>query len=697
MPDAAVPDTALPEAASPVFVPSVCPHDCPSTCALEVEKLGPGRIGRVRGAADNSYTAGVVCAKVARYAERVHHPDRLTVPLLRVGAKGEGRWREASWDEALDLVAARLREAAERHGAETVWPYSYAGTMGLVQRDGILRLTHAMGWSRQKRTICTALADAGWLAGHGVKRGADPREIAESDLIVVWGGNPVGTQVNVMTHVTRARKTRGARLVVVDPYRTGTAEAADLHLMPRPGTDGALACAVMHVLFRDGLADREYMARHASGAEELERHLATRDPAWAEGITGIPAAEIEAFARLYGETPRSFLRLGYGFSRSRNGAAQMHAVTCLPVVTGAWAHRGGGALYANAAIFHIDKRLIEGADLIDPATRVLDMCEIGPVLAGDPAALGGGPPVTAMIVQSCNPADVAPESGLVRSGLMRDDLFLCVHEQFMTETARLADVVLPATMMIEHDDLYTAGGQVHLQVALRQIDPPGECRENHELVCALAARLGAEHPGFRMSAREIADATLRASGWPDMETMARLRWVDAMEGVDSKFARGFGFPDGRFRFRADWAALGPQAAGLPELPDHAPLIEAADAEHPFRLITPPARQFLNSSFTETPGSRRREGRPTVLVHPEDCARLGLTEGRLVQLGNRRGVVRLHARPFDGVRPGVLVVEGIWPAEAFPGGVGINVLIGSDPAPPNGGGAFHDAAVWLRPD
>jgi anaerobic selenocysteine-containing dehydrogenase len=683
-------------APSSTYVPSVCPHDCPSTCALEVEKLGPGRIGKVRGAAANDYTAGVVCAKVARYAERVHHPDRLTVPLVRIGAKGEGRWREVGWDEALDLVADRFRAAAAAHGPETVWPYSYAGTMGLVQRDGIMRLTHAMGWSRQKRTICTSLADAGWNAGHGAKRGADPREMAESDLIVVWGGNPVATQVNVMTHVSRARKARGAKLVVVDPYRTGTAEVADLHLMPRPGTDGALACAVMHVLFRDGMADRAYLARYADAPEDLERHLATRTPHWAEGITGIPAAEIEAFAHLYGGTKRSFLRLGYGFSRSRNGAVQMHAVTCLPVVTGAWAHRGGGALYSNAAIYRIDRSLIEGTDLLDPGTRELDMCEIGPVLTGDAAALKGGPPVTAILVQSCNPADVAPEQGLVRRGLAREDLFVCVHEQFMTETARLADVVLPATMMIEHDDLYTAGGQVHLQVGLRQVDPPGECRENHAVVCGLAGRLGADHPGFRMDARAMVDVTLKASGRPGVDEMAHLRWIDASRDVDARFEKGFATPDGRFRFRPDWAALGPLGAGLPELPDHAELIEAADGDHPFRLITPPARQFLNSSFTETPGSRRREGRPVALVHPDDWAHLDLGEGERVRLGNRRGTVELDARPFSGVRPGVVVVEGIWPADAFPGGRGINTLVGSDPAPPNGGGAFHDVAVWLRP-
>ncbi|HEX4571495.1 MAG TPA: molybdopterin-dependent oxidoreductase, partial [Dongiaceae bacterium] len=260
------------------IVPSVCPHDCPSTCALEVERLSPSRIGKVRGAASNSYTAGVVCAKVARYAERQHHPDRLAHPLRRVGPKGAGRFQEISWEAALDEVAEAFERAAARHGPETVWPYFYAGTMGLVQRDGIERLRNVMGYSRMYSTICIALADAGWVAGVGVKYGADSREIAESNLIVVWGGNPVSTQVNVMTHISRARKSRGAPLVVVDPYRTGTAEVADIHLMPRPGTDGALACAVMHVLFKEGFADRDYLARYTDVPGELEAHLESRTP-----------------------------------------------------------------------------------------------------------------------------------------------------------------------------------------------------------------------------------------------------------------------------------------------------------------------------------------------------------------------------------------------------------------------------------
>ena len=332
------------------------------------------------------------------------------MPLRRVGDKGRGieAFEPIGWDQALDAVAEGFLEAERRHGPEAVWPYFFAGTMGHVQRDGIERLRHVKGYSRQHSTICTTLPDAGWLAGVGVVRGVTSSEIAEADLIVVWGGNPVATQVNVMTHVARARKTRRAKLVVVDPYRTGTAEQADLHLAPRPGTDGALAVAMIHVLLRDGLADRDYLARNSDWTAEIEAHFAARSPAWAAEITGLSVAEIEAFARLYGATERSFIRAGYGFARSRNGAANMHAVTCLPTVTGAWRHHGGGALYANRAVYPLYKTLIEGLDKSDRSTRLLDQSRIGPILTGERRDLGDGPPVTALLIQNTNPARGLP-------------------------------------------------------------------------------------------------------------------------------------------------------------------------------------------------------------------------------------------------------------------------------------------------
>lgn len=678
-------------------VPSVCPHDCPSACALEVERIDRSTIGRIRGAAANDYTAGVICAKVARYAERVHHPDRLMRPLLRTGPKGSTQFREISWGEALDRVADGFAEATARHGAETVWPYYFAGTMGLVNRDGINRLRHVMGYSRQDPNICTTVVKAGWLAGMGDIRGTDPREMAKADLIIMWGGNPVSTQVNVMTHVARARKERGAHFVVVDPYRTPSAEAADEHVMVRPGTDGAVACAIMHVLFRDGYADRAYMARYAEDAGDLEAHLKSRTPEWAEAVSGVPAAQIEALAKRYGETDRAYIRVGYGFARSRNGPMQVHAVACLPTVGGKWQHEGGGALWKVDGYFKVDKSLIEATDRLDPATRVLDMSRIGPVLTGEDAGLGDGPPVTAMLIQNTNPAAVAPDTGRVHKGLHRDDLFLAVHEQFLTETARFADVVLPATSFLEHADVYTAGGHPHLEVHDAVIDPPGECRSNHRLLNDLILKLGGDHPSCHMSEAELLDATLRKSGYPGFAEMVERRWLDVGPKTENerRFADGFPTPSGRFRFRADWEALGASGAGIEGLPDHVDIIDRATGDKPFRMVTAPARNYLNTSFTETATSRKREGRPTVMLHPDAAADLGIVDGDRVRLGNDQGSVVLHARLFDGVQKGTVIVESVWPNAAFEEGVGINLLTSADSPPPMGGAVFHDTAVWVR--
>ena len=676
---------------------STCPHDCPSVCALEVERLDPQHIGKVRGAKEMPYTAGVICAKVARYAERVHHPSRLQTPLRRIGPKGCGieGFAPISWNEALDEVAGKFAEATHRYGPETVWPFFYAGTMGWVQRDGIERLRHVMKYSRQHSTYCVALSNAGWFVGAGVKRGVNALEMVESDLIVIWGGNPVNTQVNVMTLVAQAKR-RGAKLVVVDPYRTGTAEQADMHLAIRPGTDAALACAVMHVAFRDHRADRSYMAKYTDDPTALEAHVETRSPEWASSITGLSVDEIEAFADLYTRTPKSFIRLGYGFSRSRNGAQQMHAVSCLPAVTGAWQHRGGGALYAQSGVFALDKTLIEGLDALDSSVRLLDQSRIGAILCGDKRDLGGGPPITAMLIQNTNPMVVAPDTHAVKRGLMRDDLFICVHEQFLTDTARMADIVLPATTFLEHDDIYSASAHTFLQVTQAVIEPLGDCKSNHDVICALAQRLGASHPGFAMTSWEIIDRTLAASNLPSAEEIHAMGWYDCgVSEDDAHFRNGFGHKDGRFHFKADWKEAGIHTEGLSSLPDHIAIIDQPTVEHPFRLVAAPARTFLNTSFTETPGSLAREKRPTAKIHPEDCRRLGLKADGLVRIGNRQGSLVVHVHPSDGQQPGVVIVEGIWPNDAFIEKIGINCLVSADPGRPNGGGVFHDTAVWLK--
>ena len=680
-------DTAL------EIVASVCPHDCPSACALEVERLDARTIGRVRGARDNDYTNGVVCAKVARYAERVHHPDRLTHPLRR---KPGGELERISWDAALDEVAEAFVTATQAHGAEAVWPYFYAGTMGQVQRDGINRLRHAMGYSGQHATVCSSLTRAGWNAGVGAVRGPDPREMAVADLIVVWGGNPASTQVNAMSHIQKARKGRGAKLVVIDPYRTRSAKVADIHLALQPGTDGALACAVMHVLFRDGHADWDYMKQYADCPERLHQHLAEKTPEWAAAITGLDVAEIERFAKLYGETQRAFIRVGYGFTRSRNGAANIHAVSCLPTVTGKWRHKGAGAFYSNFDIYKWDNTLVEGLDVRDPNVRMLDMSRIGRVLTGEASDIGDGPPVTAMIVQNTNPAAIAPESALVNRGLARDDLFVCVHEQFMTDTAKHADIVLPATTFLEHDDIYLGGGHQYITLGPKVIEPLAETRANHFVICELAKRLGAAHPGFEMTENELIDQALQASGWPGLHVLREKGWLECQPDFDeAHFITGFAHADGKFRFAPDWSAHGRDHEVMPALPDHFAVIDAADDEHPFRLIAAPAHNYLNSSFTETKTSIAKEARPVVKIHPADADRLGVEDGARVRLGNRLGAVIVHVERFDGMQQGVVVVESIWPNSAFEGGAGINTLLSADAGPPNGGAVIHDTAVWVR--
>lgn len=685
---------------------SACPHDCPSTCALDVEIGVDGRIGRVKGSADNSYTAGVVCAKVSRYAERVYHPARLMKPMIRRGEKGGGDWADISWEAALDAIAESFVRAEQAHGSEAVWPYYYAGTMGLVQRDSIDRLRHAKRYSGFFGSICTNPAWTGFTMGAGTLRGPDPREMAKSDCVVIWGTNPVSTQVNVMTHAVRARKERGAPIVVVDVYDNPTMKQADMALKLRPGTDAALACAAMHVAFRDGYADRAYMEKYADDPAGLEAHLASRDPAWAAKITGLTVEEIEAFSALVGRTKRTFFRLGYGFTRGRNGAVSMHAALSLPVVLGSWQYEGGGAFHSNSDIFRLRKSELIG--VADPDIRMLDQSQIGPVLTGDPVALRHRGPVTAMLIQNTNPANVAPEQRLVKRGFLRDDLFVAVHEQFMTDTARLADVVLPATMFVEHDDIYRGGGHQHIVLGPKLVEPPLTVRTNLFVIEELAKRLGVSgRPGFGLSEREHITRMLPFYQI-DFDGLKEERWIDCQPDFETAhFLKGFSFPDGRFRFRPDWTntpapnkppkvlgAFGPHEA-LPAFPDYVAVVEEADEEHPFRLATSPARMFLNSSFTEMESSRDREGRPEVMIHPQDAARHGIEAGAVVRLGNRRGDIRLHAKVTEAAKPGVLIAEGIWPNDAHLDGEGINVLTGADPIAPYGGAAFHDNRVWLR--
>jgi anaerobic selenocysteine-containing dehydrogenase len=381
----------------------------------------------------------------------------------------------------------------------------------------------------------------------------------------------------------------------------------------------------------------------------------------------------------------------------------MHAASCIPAVTGAWQYEGGGAFHISADIYRLDKTLIEGLDAWDRSVRMLDQSRIGAILTGEREALHGGAPVTAMIIQNTNPVSVCPDQTQVKRGFAREDLFVCVHEQFMTETAQVADVVLPATTFLEHDDIYRGGGHQYLILGPKLVEPPGECRNNHEVICGLAQRLGAEHRGFTMSPRELIDQMLQVSKRGTLAGLEANKWIDCQPPFrESHYLDGFHWPDGKFRFKPDWPNVpfrSPYKSGpigdMPRLPDHWTSIEGADAKHPFRLATSPARGFLNSTFNETPTSLAQEARPTVMIHPEDAATLGISTGDYVVLGNTRGEVRLHAQVFDGVRRGVLIAESIWPNAAYADGCGINTLVGADSIAPYGGAAVHDNRVWIH--
>ena len=552
---------------------SVCPHDCPSTCALDVELLGDDKIGRVHGAKDNSYTAGVICAKVARYAERIHHPDRLLHPLRRKGPKGSGQFERISWDDALDITAEAMLAAERSYGPEAVWPYYYAGTMGLVMRDGINRLRHAKRYSGMYATICTTLAWTGFIAGTGKLAGPDPREMAKSDLVVIWGTNPVNTQVNVMTHAiarpqgARRQDRRHRHLPATAPCSRPTWRCA---CGPAPtARSPARSCTCCSAT---ATPTGRTWSNTPTARASSKRTCKTRTPEWASAITGLSVAEIETFAKMVGTTPRTYFRLGYGFARQRNGAHNMHAALCIPSVTGAWLHEGGGGFHNNGAIYHWNKSLIEGLDVADPSVRVLDQSRIGPVLTGDPADLKGGPPVTALFIQNINPVQVAPEQRKVKAGFAREDLFTCVHEQFMTATAQMADVVLPATMFLEHDDVYQGGGHQHIllgpeadRAAGRMpLQPRGDLRAG-QARRRRAPRLRHEPArDHRLDPAEVRLGHARRAGSQEVD---RLPAGVRRRRTTSTASR---YPDKKFRFKPDWPNVpAPRANGIAHRPRHA--------------------------------------------------------------------------------------------------------------------------------
>ncbi len=672
---------------------SVCPHDCPSACALLVS-VEDGRLASVTGNPAHPFTQGVICGKVREYAERVHSPLRVTAPLRRVGAKGAGEFAEISWDEAIETITARWRAIIRDHGAEAILPFSYAGSMGQVQFYAGHPLFHALGASRLDRSICVNTAYAGWRATLGAVTGNDSEQMVGSDLVVLWGVNAAYSTINVMTLVKQARA-RGAHVVAVDPYRTPTVQQADEHLMVRPGTDGALALAVMNVLITEGRIDRNYIERATLGFERLAEHVKAYPPERVAPIVGLPAETIVGFARRYGASPRTFIRIGIGLSRHDNGGMTCRTLACLPALTGAYADPHGGALLSSGGAFGFDYAVLERPDLMPtPPPRLINMIHLGRALTDTRLT----PRVQALHVYSSNPAAVCPNQTLVLEGLAREDLFTVVHEQVLTDTASYADLVLPATTSMEHEDLYRSYGQFTLQLAQPVLPPQGQAKSNWE-VCALLARaMGVAEEHYAKTPRALigeflgrGDDTVRGITY---EQLRRDGWARIhLPQPYLPFARGAPTASGKVEFYSERM----ERQGLPPLPTYTPLVEGPEnlalaARYPLQCLVPPNRFFLNSSFSQSELLRRRQGAPSVLIAPEDAAQRGIADGDAVVVESARGRARFAARVTDATRSGVVVIEGIWWHRFHPGGRGVNVLTDDRVTDMGGGPAFHSNLV-----
>ncbi len=679
------------------LVRAACPHDCPDTCAMHVT-VEDGRAVAIAGDPTHPFTRGFLCVKVARYLDRVYSPDRVLHPLRRVGEKGEGRFEQVSWDEALDDIAARLNAiAAGPAGPQAILPYSYSGTLGLVQEESLpRRFFHRLGASLLGRTICSTAGGEGLRATVGGSIGTDPEAVVGAKLILLWGTNTLSSNVHLWRVCLDARK-RGARLIAIDPWRSRTAEHCDDHLAIRPGTDAALALGLMHVLFAEGLADRDYLASYTEGAEALEARAAEYAPARVAEITGVPAERIVALARAYATTRPAFIRINYGLQRHAGGGMAVRTIACLPAVAGAWRDAGGGLLLSTSGAFPIDRAKLGRTDWIRPGTRTINMIELGQALTNRDARVD--PPVLALVVYGSNPAAVAPNASLVHEGLRREDLFTVVHEQFRTDTTDFADYVLPATTQLEQFDLHKAYGHYYLVLNEPAIAPLGEAVSNTELFRRLAARMGFTEPDLFANDQAIAAEAL-SGGDPafegiTLESLAERGWQRLNRaGLEAPFREGnFPTPSGRCRL------VNPDLAtqGLDPVPTYIAPREAVAPTPalPLALLSPPARHFLNSSFSGLPSFRAAEGEPTVEIHPKDAAARGLRDGERARVRNDRGWFLARAVVTDRVRPGVVVAPSIYWNKLVPGRRNANWVTPDATADMGGGATFYDVRVEVE--
>ena len=648
------------------YVRAACPHDCPDTCALIVT-VEDGVATEVKGDPDHPPTAGVLCTKVARYTERTYHQDRLLHPLRRVGKKGEGKFERISWDEALDTIAARLKPIAAR-APEAILPYSYAGTMGLVQGEAMAgRFFHTLGASQLDRTICATAGATGYKYTVGGSIGTDLEHFQDAKLIIIWGGNPIASSLHFWARA-QAAKRNGARLIAIDPYRSLTAEKCHQHIALLPGTDAALALGMMHVLIAEDLLDHDYIAQHTLGFGQLKERAAEWTPERTAETCGITVQEVVDLARLYGGMAKNgepvAIRANYGVQRVRGGGMAVRNIACLPALVGAWRHAAGGVQLSLSGSFPKNNQLLQRPDLLKGKARTINMSTIGDDLLR-PASPEFGPQVEAVIVYNANPVAVAPDSAKVAAGFAREDLFTVVLEHFQTDTADYADIVLPATTQLEHVDVHTSYGHLYMMANNAAVAPMGEAKPNTEIFRLLAARMGLDDPIFsesddQLAAQAFNTKDVRAVHF-DWDALKQKGW-QRLNMPAAPFAQGgFPTPSGKCEFYSAQML----ADGLDPLPAYIAPYEslasnpALAAKYPLAMISPPQRNFLNSTFVNVTSLRATEGEPQLDMHPEDAAQRGLAHGEMVRIYNDRGSFECKLRVTDKARAGLVVGLSIW--------------------------------------
>jgi anaerobic selenocysteine-containing dehydrogenase len=647
-------------------VRAACPLDCPDTCALLVT-VEDGVATAVKGDPDHPTTAGVLCTKVSRYTERTYHEDRLLHPLKRVGKKGEGKFERISWDEALEIIAAKLKPIAER-APEAVLPYSYCGTMGLIQGESMSsRFFNKIGASLLDRTICAMAGATGYKYTIGGSVGTDMEQFQNSKLLIIWGGNPIASNLHFWTRAQEAKR-HGAKLIAIDPYRSLTAEKCHQHIALLPGTDSALALGLMHVLIKEDLLDHDYITQYTLGFEELKQRAAEWTPERTAQTCGITVEEVVDLARLYGGMAKAgepvAIRTNYGVQRVHGGGMAVRNIACLPALVGAWRHAAGGVQLSSSGSFPTNKPKLQRTDLLKKIPRTINMTTIGDDLLR-PASAAFGPAVEAVIVYNSNPLAVAPDSDKVMRGFLREDLFTVVLEHFQTDTVDYADIVLPATTQLEHLDAHTSYGHLYMMANNAAIAPMGEAKPNTEIFRLLAAKMGFDDDCFKDSDDQLAAIAFnaqdaRALGF-DWDALKQKGW-QKLNMPDAPFAHGgFPTPSGKCEFYS--AQM--EKDGLDPLPAYvAPYESAASnpelaARYPLAMISPPARNFLNSTFVNVKSLRSAEGEPHLDIHPDDSAARGIVQGDMVRIFNDRGSFVAKARVTDKARAGLVVGLSVW--------------------------------------